>query len=310
MIPYLFILPFLLIAGYSTVGTFPVFDVSSLQNGEILNLMAKWAYYAVVVFCWIVCIIQAGLIVVYYVLEAISMKITDWTEMLRQANVPEDKIEEALKSLEEGKKLDSRVVIYSLTAPLVMFFVLPFVKWKAENMPKLFWQWDNNINMNGDRRTYQDSTVTYYHWGDKKMVTDNRWQDHDLKSERAIANCYWAKGHHPRSFWARWIWLGTRNRAKAFHQSMSKDVDLSKEQVIYGTIYDGKNDNIAARFSNGLWQLHGNRTIVFKFLKWNFKIRLVQNFGYKINNAFVEQKTGAMPVYVSGSYKDWEITKI
>lgn len=40
----------------------------------------------------------------------------------------------------------------------------------------------------------------------------------DTPEARAL--CYWAPGHHPRSKWARYVWLGLRNRASLCAQDL------------------------------------------------------------------------------------------
>jgi hypothetical protein len=87
---------------------------------------------------------------------------------------------------------------FDLTAPLVVPIALLFTKWEAERLPKLFRMWDNEINLNGDIGNPTDPK------GRIPLDKKNTW---------AISNCYWAKGHHPRSFYARFVWIGLRNRA-------------------------------------------------------------------------------------------------
>ena len=41
--------------------------------------------------------------------------------------------------------------------------------------------------------------------------------------------CYWADGYHPRSFYARWVWLGLRNRASHLSQTLGTDIQGTPE---------------------------------------------------------------------------------
>lgn len=52
---------------------------------------------------------------------------------------------------DEAKRKCRKVTFYDVTAPYVMLAVLPFVKWEAEELPKLFRKWDNEVSLNGDR---------------------------------------------------------------------------------------------------------------------------------------------------------------
>lgn len=88
-----------------------------------------------------------------------------------------------------------------LVAPIVVPVALLFTKTSDNRLPHLFWMWDNDVSINGDIRK------------------ENSWDlldiSNDLPNQSEIDKCYWAKGHHPRSFYARWVWLGLRNRASA-----------------------------------------------------------------------------------------------
>jgi uncharacterized membrane protein len=86
---------------------------------------------------------------------------------------------------------------FDLTAPVVVPIALLFTKWEAERLPRFFRMWDNEVNLNGDIGSPTGP-------GPVPLDPKSRW---------AIDNCYWAPGHHPRSRWARYVWIGLRNRA-------------------------------------------------------------------------------------------------
>lgn len=97
-----------------------------------------------------------------------------------------------------------------LMAPVVVPFALLFTKTEADHLPRFFWWWDNDASINGDKR----------HDGSWELLPIST----DLTSQYEISLCYWAPGHHPRSFYARYIWLGLRNRASALSQALGTDV--------------------------------------------------------------------------------------
>ena len=66
-------------------------------------------------------------------------------------DVPEEHKVAARASFQEARARYKRTLIYNATAPYVMLFVLPFVKWEADRLPSLFRKWDNEVNLNGDR---------------------------------------------------------------------------------------------------------------------------------------------------------------
>lgn len=106
-------------------------------------------------------------------------------------------------------------IIPDLLAPVVVPFALLFTKWEDEHLPRLFWWWDNDASINGDKRT-DDPNDGLGGWTLKPVPLER-------DSAEAIAMCYWAPGHHPRSFYARWVWIGLRNRASALSQALGTD---------------------------------------------------------------------------------------
>jgi hypothetical protein len=73
------------------------------------------------------------------------------------------------------------VLVPDFAAPLVVALALVFTPRDAARLPWLFRWWDNDVSINGDQA---EGAPTYY-----------------------------AIGHDRRSFWARYVWLGWRNRA-------------------------------------------------------------------------------------------------
>lgn len=101
-----------------------------------------------------------------------------------------------------------------ILAPVVVPFALLFTSWKAETLPSIFRWWDNDASINGDIRT-DDPYDGLGGWALWPVPLDK-------SNEEAIRRCYWAPGHHPRSFFARWVWLGLRNRASYLNVAFGK----------------------------------------------------------------------------------------
>lgn len=101
-------------------------------------------------------------------------------------------------------------VIPNITAPVVVPIALAFCKWDSEKLPSLFWWWDNNVSMNGDN-------------ADWKVGADgiSRPAPYPLEDTPEVrAKNYWLKGHHPRSFLSRYVWLGLRNRGSKLSEAL------------------------------------------------------------------------------------------
>lgn len=104
------------------------------------------------------------------------------------------------------------VMVPDLLAPIVVPVALLFTRWDAGHLPRWAWWWDNDASINGDVRTDEpDDGLGGWALQPVSLNPD---------SLQAIESCYWAPGHHPRSFWARYVWLGLRNRASALSQAL------------------------------------------------------------------------------------------
>lgn len=113
------------------------------------------------------------------------------------------------------------VMPIDLLSPVVTPIALLFTRWEAEHLPKFFRWWDNDASINGDVRT-DDLTDELGGWTLKPVPLED--------TPEARAMCYWAKGYHPRSFYARWVWLGLRNRASSLSQSLGVQVNGDTEE--------------------------------------------------------------------------------
>jgi len=162
--------------------------------------------------------------------------------------VPDEHLKNCRKSFWQAWYKNLLTIPFDLTAPVIVPIALIFTKWEDEKLPFLFRMWDNEVSINGDV-----GLVPY----DK----NNRW---------ALDKCYWAKGHHPRSFYARFIWLGIRNRAtypawKLGYRAKAGDIVQSWRE---GNVQSGRG-----------WLLHrvGSK---YRFRYANAPIRI--HYGYKV----------------------------
>lgn len=109
------------------------------------------------------------------------------------------------------------VLVPDLLAPIVVPMALLFTKREDNNLPKLFRWWDNDVSINGDREEYW---ATEYEGG-----------------------TYYSK-HHPRSFLARYTWLGFRNRASKIAQDLGYfypgPTDVEQDRETWGTYGVGR----------------------------------------------------------------------
>lgn len=93
------------------------------------------------------------------------------------------------------------ILIPGALAPIVVPIALLFTKWEDDKLPALFKWWDNDVSINGDHRE---------HWG----------LDYQ-------GNAYYANAH-PRSFYARFVWLGLRNRCSKLVEMLGYRYELGE----------------------------------------------------------------------------------
>lgn len=170
------------------------------------------------------------------------------------------------------------------TAPIVVPIALLFTKWEDERLPSAFRAFDNDINLNGDPRGF-----------DGRLLMPVTLEKEGPLADEAKAGCYWSEGNHPRSFWARYVWIGWRNRASRLGMMLGKDFE-NLPMKVYG---DPQTEN-----GHEGWKLveRGSNVRLYIIKKWG-------PFAYRFNWGFkVEQNRGGkiMPVNISFSLKGWD----
>lgn len=202
------------------------------------------------------------------------------------AGVPPELHAEAIASLEKARVLSKSLAPYKWSAPLVMALVVPWLKWSAEKLPALFSKWDNDISMNGDP----------WPWARRE---DGSWyRPAPLEdTPEARAKCYWAKGHHPRSRWARYVWLGWRNRASKLAHDLG--APASAPIAFWG-------DEKVSRSRAGVcvYRMGDCWQIMAVERKGPFIVR--RNVGWKINNVRDNQHTTANVTWITWSLLRWK----
>lgn len=142
------------------------------------------------------------------------------------------------------------VVIPSILAPIIVPIALIFTKWKDNKLPRIFSLWDNDVSINGDRK--ED-------WG-----IDN------------YNHAYYAKSP-PRSFWARYVWLGWRNRCSRLVETLGYKYlpnEFENRNIIGNPFTSRSQEGWKYTHTDNISQL-----VVIKAISKNLCIRY--NWGYK-----------------------------
>ncbi len=203
----------------------------------------------------------------------------NYVKYLRQAGVPSNLYEPALESIALSKKLSLKVLWTKLTAPVVMAFLVFFLKWEDEKLPARWWRYDNEVSMNGDR-------------GPAPLE--------DTPEARAL--CYYAKGSHPRSKWARYVWLGWRNRGSAHAFSLGPVAQVSKIREWGDPLTNNGHEGVRVLEMNGYYQ-------IFVIKKVSFPGRdlcVRRNVGFKVGNSLMYGAARSMVVRIPFSLQGWD----
>lgn len=220
--------------------------------------------------------------------------------ILEKAGVPEHQRDEAIKVIRKGSFYGLIPMVIGLFAPIVVgiAMLLKLVKWEDNKMPWYLSWFDNNVSMNGDGWGTITASGEHLNYTDWVLINGGMgravfYGDPDYKGD-----CYYAKGHHPRSRWARWIWLGWRNRASALGMKLGGKFDNLIPTTTYGKISTGRDDPAATVYNrDGLWQIKENRVLFFGLIAMN------RNFGYKVNNTDSEPNSPAMCIFIPFAFK-------
>jgi len=209
-----------------------------------------------------------------------------------------------LDCLDAAAAADRQTWLYDLSAPIVMLLVLPFVRRGADKLPSLFRRWDNNVSLNGDGEAV---------FIDGEFLTAGHgisWEDYNAALARGAyrytyddplyhGDAYYAKGHHPRSFWARYVWVGLRNRASQLSADMGLDVP-ARPQLISGSLQAG-------RSRPGHFLLREGGVYHYKSFRKFGPFALIRSYGYKLE-IVRNSPTGAgraAAVAIGRSLKGW-----
>lgn len=171
-------------------------------------------------------------------------------------------------------------------APLVVPFALLATKREDNALPRWASFWGNDVSINGDGWALLrgGAWVRINHMRDLQPG-DGRVYSYDDADYPGDA--YYAPGHHPRSFYARWVWLGLRNRASAVAIALGHPTDYRQPVEVWGDSATGRGHaGWVLRHHNGAYQLHATRKAG--------PLCLRTNYGHKVD--FTTWGRPVMPV--------------
>jgi len=206
---------------------------------------------------------------------------------------------EAIASFDKARKADQKVHIYDATAPLVMLIALLFTPKSAEKLPKLFRKWDNDVSINGDGCGWQRADGS---WVDLRDGVEHLGEPLVSYQDPAYGGtAYYAKGHHPRSYWARYIWLGWRNRASKLSLEQGIQVNKADIDILSGSL------DIGTRKEGHFFLKHWS-DYHYKSVKKYGPFVVIKGLGYKLEIRFKSDEPNgtAAAVLIPFSIKVWK----
>lgn len=214
----------------------------------------------------------------------------------KMQSVPKEHKDLAVRSFRQAEDNSKLIWLYDLSAPVVMLLVLPFVKKEAERLPTLFSKWDNEVSINGDGYA---------------VLRDNRWvrvMGDELQGEIAVpysspdytGDAYYCKRFHPRSFFARYVWLGLRNRASKASEDAGVVITATdrEDSERWGTEPSKSKEGTLLIRAGKNYQIMSTKKIGVFCRR--------TNYGFKLNNSLAFNRARAMVVCIAVSLPLWK----
>lgn len=204
-------------------------------------------------------------------LRLLSMNPDEATKEILKLAISEKEKKAAILSIEESVRREKKTLWYDATAPVVTFYVLLFTEWSANKLPSAFKNWDNNVSLNGDGFAVFRNGKWLNLRGNQLLPGEVAVSYDDPEFE---GSAYYCKGWHPRSWLARWVWVGWRNRAS----KMSEDLGVvmkTKPECISGELNIG-------RTKPGHFLLKCGEHYHYKSFKKKGLVVLIRSVGFKL----------------------------
>lgn len=180
----------------------------------------------------------------------------------------------AVTCLHEARRVERRTWLYDATAPLVTAVALLLTPRSANHLPRWARKWDNNVSLNGDGEVVLRDGQ-WVNLRDIGWMPEHGERVYTYDDPAYTGDAYYAKGHHPRSWWARWVWVGWRNRASQL------SVDLGRDVAALPLCISG-NPDIHRNGPYGHFLLKSGNCYHYKSINRWHGLALIRSYGYKL----------------------------
>ena len=219
----------------------------------------------------------------------------------KQLGLPVEVEAEAIACFDDARARQRRTWLYDATAPVVTAIALLFTKRSADRLPAWARKWDNNVSLNGDGHGWLDDAGQWHHGRDGAPRPPGA---HLYSYDDPLygGDAYYAEGHHPRSFCARWVWVGWRNRASKI------SLDLG-EYVNARPIVDfAEPAELAGRSRDGYYLLRHGGLYQYRQYERRGPVVVIRNLGFKLEHVMYSPSGQgvASAVAIGISFKRWK----
>lgn len=181
-----------------------------------------------------------GLYALHWAVELIAWPhaIAAFRATAQRAGLPANDQGAAIASFERARAIDRGIRIYDAMAPLAVAVALCFTPRSANALPAWAAKWANNIGINGDSGATLLPSGAWLQWRD---TPEAQWDDLTTCPQltyddpRYGGDAYYCRGHHPRSWLARWVWLGWRNRCSLLSEQRGATITRASVVNLVGT---------------------------------------------------------------------------
>lgn len=180
----------------------------------------------------------------------------------------------AVTCLHEARRVERRTWLYDAAAPLVTAVALLLTPRSANHLPRWARKWDNNVSLNGDGEVVLRDGQ-WVNLRDIGWMPQHGERVYTYDDPAYTGDAYYAKGHHPRSWWARWVWVGWRNRASQLSVDLGRDV-AARPLCISG------NPDIHRNGPYGHFLLKSGNCYHYKSINRWHGLALIRSYGYKL----------------------------
>ena len=218
----------------------------------------------------------------------------------KQLGLPEPVVAEAIACFDDARQRQRKTWWYDASAPLVTLIALMFTPRDANKLPAWASRWDNNVSLNGDGHGWQDLETG--EWFDTRVKPAPEGVPLVSHNDPAYGgDCYYARGHHPRSFWARWVWVGWRNRASKLSLGLGEYVN-ARPAVDFAEPAE-----LAGRSRDGHYLLRHGHLYQWRQYERRGPIVVIRNLGFKLEHVMYSASGQGMAsaVAIGISFKRW-----